>query len=586
MLSGLWRKLQAWCRSDGLIRSADGRWWYLTPALQQLIGVMTTDPIALIHQPCCRLVKANVARRIYQINWNGQIVYLKESRVVGWRGWLRECLRLPKGRLEFEHAQRLRQAGVRVVEPLGWGCEHRYWPGTSYLLTRGYPDAIPLCDFLQQHAAGQPALHRRLARRLGAWIARLHERGIVHPDLHPGNLLLDASACHRLRFLLIDVHDVSFQSRPLSWPASRDNLVLLNRWFQLRVSRTDRLRFWRAYLRHRRSWPALSPQQERRWIAELEERTLRSNQRLWQTRRRRYSRPSRHCQAVDWQRCRGLALREIPIAFVQQWMEKSDQWIAQLQQSKNRATLTAQAAVPEEQVRLLKDGHSTTVIAVRLPPVEGGRWVVLKRFAVRRWYEPLQNVFRWSPAWRAWLYGHALLDRALPTPRPLAVWYRYRWGLPREGYLVTDYVAEAVPLQAQPQRVCLQTLARILRLLHDRGLSHRDLKGDNILVMPNGQPLLIDLVGIRCRRSVDTSRRLKDLMRLNVSFWQHPNVRLSHRLRFLWYYAAVMPRWDRGAHPPRKERWKQWWRWIWLASLEKLRRWERAGRFDGFCQRG
>ena len=40
-------------------------------------------------------------------------------------------------------------------------------------------------------------------------------------------------------------------------------------------------------------------------------------------------------------------------------------------------------------------------------------------------------------------------DSALsPTPRPLAVWHRYRHGLPHEGYLLTEKVEDAFDLRS------------------------------------------------------------------------------------------------------------------------------------------
>jgi tRNA A-37 threonylcarbamoyl transferase component Bud32 len=547
------------------------------------------DPLAWLERGQGRLVKVNVARSIYQIPWEGGVIYLKVSRVVGLRGWLREALRLPKALSECDNAERLQQLGIDTIEVLACGCDHRYWPGSSYLLTRGCSAAVPLHDFLMQAAdsstttALTPQQRRRLAQCLGVWVAHLHNQGVNHPDLHPGNVLIEWTDPQAdPRFLLIDLHDVRFASRPLSWSESRDNLVLLNRWFQLRASRTDRLRFWRAYSQHR--WPASLGHLHRQRISELEVATLRSNQQLWQARRRRYSRPSRHCRRIQWQQCYGLAVRDLPDTTVQQWLENADDWLAgRLQGQPGRLLSPDQMTAVEW--RTLKSGGKAVVVAIRLANAQQSFWVVLKRFALKRWYEPLQNLLRWPPAWRAWLHGHALLDRGLPTPRPLAVWHRYRWGLPAEGYLVTEYVAEAVPLQAQPQRVRLQALARLLRLLHDRGLSHRDLKGDNILVRPDGQPLLIDLVGVSNRRRVSTQRRLKDLMRLNVSFWNHPQVRASVRLRLLWYYAAVMPR-DPGGYPPPPALWKRWWKWIGRASLAKWRRWQRMGRLTQICQRG
>ena len=52
----------------------------------------------------------------------------------------------------------------------------------------------------------------------------------------------------------IDLHAVRL-GRPLGWPAARDNLVLLDRWFALRFGSTDRRRCCRAYCQARADLP-------------------------------------------------------------------------------------------------------------------------------------------------------------------------------------------------------------------------------------------------------------------------------------------------------------------------------------------
>ncbi|MCS7022200.1 MAG: phosphotransferase [Gemmataceae bacterium] len=584
MLGDLVQKWKAWWYGYAPQQQVQRHWWQWTPRFYTVCGGEPASVVArLLPEPSGLPFKANVARRIYRVPVGSEVIYWKESRVVGLRGWLRELLRLPKARIEFENAVKLTRLGIPTVEPLAWGCERRWWPGTSYFVSRELPQAVPLRDFLLHTFPCLPQrrqirLRQQLARRLGHLLASLHEQGVVHPDLHPGNLLLvppaDDEQLSEIR--LVDLHAVRFRTRALCWSESRANLILFNRWFQLRASRTDRLRFWRAYVHGRASWQSTNAAVHRHRIAEVEALTLRSNQRLWQARQRRYIRASRHCQQVVAGPCRGLAVRDLKSSLVQYWMQNVDAWINQAEQSS--ANLVESTSAPgvavcqSPNVQLLKKGASSAVLVVGGRGVDVAGAFVIKRFELRHWYEPLQHLLRWSPAWRAWRYGHALLDRGLPTPRPLAVWHRYRWGLPCQGYLVTEYVADAVPLQRGPEQVQLEALARLLRLLHDRGLSHRDLKGDNILVTSAGLPLLIDLVGVRSFSHVSSYRRIKDLMRLNVSFWHHPQVRLSQRLRFLFVYAAVFPRlWVRQKSRP----WKKWWIRIRLESLAKLRRWSR-----------
>jgi hypothetical protein len=114
--------------------------------------------------------------------------------------------------------------------------------------------------------------------------------------------------------------------------------------------------------------------------------------------------------------------------------------------------------------------------------------------------------------------------------------------------------------------------------LHQRRLSHRDLKAANLLVggvsslaLGGETPVwLIDLVGVRRPMKLRRPRRVQNLARLNTSFLNHPALTRSDRLRFLRVYL----RWGlRG-----RVGWKRWWRQIEEATASKVRHNLRSGR--------
>ena len=194
---------------------------------------------------------------------------------------------------------------------------------------------------------------------------------------------------------------------------------------------------------------------------------------------------------------------------------------------------------------------------------------------------------RRTPALRSWVSGQGLRERCLPTPRPLLVLHRRRHGLSHEGYLLTEKVPEAEELsryvaglralpeeQRRPRRRDLiERLARLVRRLHERQISQRDLKAANILVQRTAQGpslCLIDLVGITVHRKLSISRRVQNLARLHASFHTGPQLTRTDRLRFLRIYMA----W--GLHG--REGWKDWWRQIEQATGRKMARNARNGR--------
>ncbi len=118
-------------------------------------------------------------------------------------------------------------------------------------------------------------------------------------------------------------------------------------------------------------------------------------------------------------------------------------------------------------------------------------------------------------------------------------------------------------------------LAHLIRNLHERSLSHRDLKATNILVhldrLDSGDFLsLIDLVGVRLMHPVPQRRRIKNLARLSVSLAGAVGRTRTEALRFL---RAYLP-W--GLSP--LSDWKSVWKSTERAVLAKRARNQRRGR--------
>src|SRR5262249_30513583 len=185
-------------------------------------------------------------------------------RLANTRAWLRQLARASKARAECRRALGVAAREVPTVTPLGVGeCLRGAGKRESFLITRSLAGSTPLDVFvLRNLPALAPGRHasvgQRLAVAVGELLARMHEAGIVHHDLHSGNVMVSLTAADEPRLHLLDLHDVRL-CRSLSWRASRDNLAVFTRWFLLHVGRADRLRCWQAYFRARFEacdWPA------------------------------------------------------------------------------------------------------------------------------------------------------------------------------------------------------------------------------------------------------------------------------------------------------------------------------------------
>jgi len=564
--------------SESILLVSGGVRWQIQPGLEPLFGPDGLRLNEWLAADQARVVKHGPHRTVYHVVLPGLDFYLKHNRLADGRAWLRELVRPSKARSEYAHALAVAARQVPTIEPLAIGetCR-RTGPPCSYLITRTLPETRPLNSFLENTLPQWPAprrtrMRQRLAEALGRLLAHLHDAGITHHDLHPGNLLLRLDADDRPELFLIDLHAIRLGA-PLSWGARRTNLIVLNRWFALRCERTDRLRCWHAY-RSAIGQTAEPAADSRQPIAELERRTLASNLRFWRGLDRRCQRRNRHFRRVRGPSVAGYAMADLA--------------------PQTLAALLADPDAPFERpdAVVLKQSRSSAVVEFDLPGAEGPRRVVYKRFAVTRWSDPWTALFRPTPALRSYVMGHGLRLRCLPTPRPLAVWHRYRCGLPHEGYLLTEKVADALELlsfvdhlntlptaegRAHMRRL-IDRLGQLIGALHQRRLSHRDLKAANLLVsgvssLAAGgeiQVCFIDLVGVRRPLKLRRSRRVQNLARLNTSFHDHPGLTRTDRLRFLRVYL----RWGlRG-----RIGWKRWWRQIEEATADKIRRNLRNGR--------
>jgi tRNA A-37 threonylcarbamoyl transferase component Bud32 len=522
------------------------------------------------------LVKERPQRSVFRVVLPEMDFYVKQDKAAG-SAWLRRLVQAGSARAEFERGVLLARRAVPTPEPLAFG-ESKANPRRGYLLTRTLPDSVPLDAFLERDLPTfsperQTRLRQRIAIALGNLLAQMHDAGVTHRDLHPGNLLLQLDREERPRLWLIDLHAVHIGG-PLGRAASYANLVILNRWFMPRSNRSDRLRCWLVYRKSRRhasfqNWKAES---DRLAARRIERATLASNVRFWRNRDQRSLVSNRYFRRLRAGKISGHAVADLPADVFARFLADPD------------------APFKRPGCRLLKNSASSTVAALELPVPGGTLPIIYKRFAVTTWTDPWVALTRPTGALRSWVLGHGLISRFLPTPRPLAVFHRHCLGLPREGYLVMEKVSDALDLAEYNQRLASQPTAvrqpllrdmlvrigRLLGTLHQRQLSHRDLKAPNLLLRMDTdgltvkEVLFIDLVGVRRHGKLQRRRRVQNLARLNASFRQQSGLTRTDKLRALRAYLA----W--GLHG--RLGWKRWWNEIAAATEAKARRNQRLGR--------
>lgn len=530
-----------------------------------------------------RLIKHSPRRAVYRVDAADEPFFVKHYRCPRWWQALGHLFRHTPSRREFRRAQATLERNVPTVEPLAWVESRRAGvPRDSFLVTRAVAGSCALDEFLRTvlpkiERAAAARLRRKLAISLARLCAVAHREGLDHDDLHAGNVLVRVDSCQatvgdeRLpELFLIDLPGVRL-SRTLNRRRTLASLTMLGAACSSWATTSDMVRFLRAYLAER---PDLQRCDWRELVRRLARGIPPRIRRIARDRDQRALRTNRDFYRLSTARATGRAVADC-----------------------SREQLSALVDVPHEPIaenshRPYKLSHRSIVVRAELELDTGTTPVAYKRVRPRNWWKTFLHYFRRNPAVDAWHYGHALLLRGIATARPLAVVERKRVGLPAEGYLATQWICGAKNLHVygwelvdrppaerrrRTRQVC-QALGRLLGRMHSWHVSHRDLKGCNILLVERADDVecyLIDADSVWIPRRLWPFFRAFNLGRLATSVEAHGWVTRGDRLRFLRAYLAELRRRDPAAWPAD---WKQGWRAVAKATRTIVGRLRRNGR--------
>jgi len=573
------------CVIDGLA------WTFRAPAGGMLRSVPAgawTDPAAQGWQR----IKHNPRRTVWRAHISGAAYYLKYYFERGWRAALRRAGRAPACQGEWESGVYALRAGIPAVRPVACA-ERLVGPGRcacSLLITEAVEPAYALHEFWTALCTDDDVLRRRrdatrLIDLLAEMIARSHQAGLEHRDMHAANILVHPRAPGQYETVFVDLQGARL-GRPLGDHAVVRNLAQLNQWFRRHASLADRLRFLRRYLRWRDEYEhayatgrplGLSFPQLVRALAVQADRHAAQ---LWAKRDRRARRDGRYFARLrlpgGWRAIVFLSTRRPVVDGPAAGLTlERDWWRAQLAAPQRWFDAAAS--------QTCKQSHSALVRRAVLGAGDRLLPVIVKRPLARNGRRALRQLFPPSRSMRGWRVGNALLNRDIPAARPLAVLERRLGPLVRDSLLLTEALPGAVDLEAhlrqqfarcaprqwwRHKRELSALLARRLRELAERGYVHRDCKAQNLLVVTHPALNLVwtDMDGLKRAARPALARQLRAVARLHLSLGDVPGLTRGDRARFLKAFLARF-----GSDPSA-------WRAAWKSIAHDVARGQRARR--------
>ena len=564
----------------------NGYHWRATAGLAELLRSSPIDWFNLQAHENAVLVKRNSHRDVWHVSFGGKAYFAKVYHPHDAVRRAKLLLRGPTAVREWEVGHYAASQSVATVAPVATALKgFRGTGGPSLLITEAVPDVKPLNEYWLEIRQDRHQSNL-LTESLAMLIARAHQCGFQHGDMHPGNILVRPVG-RRGEALFVDLHNVR-TGNSVSLREVIANLAQLNQWFRRHSTLSQRRRFLKYYFTYRDRYAQASEYARnytfdpQKLVAQLSVRAEKHANALWAKRDRRTRRTGRYFAQIrpapGW---RGHAMLKSkhppPMAHASKLSYSKKQWEAWL--------ADPMSWVDPNKHELIKDSHTATICKAMLPAEPNPVTVIVKRHLARNPWKRLGQLLGPSRSMRAWRTANMLLNRDLPVAQPLVVMEHYALGLARtDSMSFTDFIPDSVDLEtfmtrdiaaipAERQRRVkdhlLTSTVRLLKMFHDRGFVHRDLKAPNLLVNWSppyeGFPVLtfIDMDGIRHVRRSSPKQRTRAIVRLCVSLLGSPACTCSDRLRFLKSYLT-----GPGRTPAR---WKAIWREIHEQVCQKQR---------------
>ena len=483
------------------LQTPGGIQWQVLQEYSHLLEKFDLDEVTSRAQ----IIKESPARKVCSIVLDDVECILKLFYTPTFFDRLRVRFFSSKAQIEWNYLQLLHSFQIPTPKPIAVGRKKT----VTYLITRKIPNALSVKEIVSKPLTFLEK--RNLQDSLAVLIASLHNHSIIHDDLHFGNVIQDEEK----NIYILDLHSMHI-AKKITACDCLENLAMFMSAFAMTATYTDFAYFFRKYYEISEFMQSLP------WEMALKKASLHLQNyqlRFWSRRARRCLKSNKYFQKIRRSGGNGFCLR-------------GDEEIQRIF-----------SCLPEEMKKgkILKDSRSTTVVKADCG--------IIKQFHRKKRRNLVIDCFRHSRSRRAWLASYQCQIRGIKTAKAKGFWETYFGPFLLSHYLVTEELENIETMyeylrsfslpctreKFEEKKKFMYQLGKFVRTLHIRGISHRDLKSNNILIRKQ-TIYLIDLDGFQIPRKLTEKRRIKDLRRVIRALKDIPEITQADTYRMIKAY--------------------------------------------------